>query len=209
MRELLPDNVSLCQHLEAMHGQIPFHSLSGQARPRFREVSTPISWRSCFLTYMAVKTQDTDTREQLCYTGLLLREAASHGGTGWIDYDHVFRKQAALNSSLAWNSLQPGLHASAILGQRSSGGVFCTLCKGMDHSMPQCALGYMHQPVVPSLRPNHLHPFPGTGPSCPQDEQNQCKRYAYRGMLGRSSLLFKIDLKDAYRIVPIHPIDQS
>ena len=177
MRELLPDNVALCQHLESMHGHLPFHSLSGHTRPRFREISTPLSWINCFLTYLAVRTQDTATRDQLMYSRLVLQEAARHGGMGWIEYDRVFRKQAALNSMLTWNSLQPGLHASAILGQRSCNGVFCTLCKGTDHSVAQCALSYVHHPVTSqTLHPPNLRyrPQAQSLPRRPESLQRIC-----------------------------------
>ena len=177
MRELLPDNVALCQHLESMHGHLPFHSLSGHTRPRFREISTPLSWINCFLTYLAVRTQDTATRDQLMYSRLVLQEAARHGGMGWIEYYRVFRKQAALNSMLTWNSLQPGLHASAILGQRSCNGVFCTLCKGTDHSVAQCALSYVHHPVTSqTLHPPNLRyrPQAQSLPRRPESLQRIC-----------------------------------
>ena len=150
MRELLPDNMALHQNLEAMHGHLPFHSMSGSVRPRFWEVASPLTWITCFLTYLAVSTADDCTRDQLCYARLLLQEASRHGGSGWMEYDRVFRKQAAIDSSLPWNSLQPGLHASSILSQRSSSeGMFCALCKGPDHLAAQCALAYLQQPAVP------------------------------------------------------------
>ncbi len=152
MRELLPDNMALHQNLEAMHGHLPLHSMSGSVRPRFREVASPLTWITCFLTYLAVSTADDCTRDQLCYARLLLQEASRHGGSGWMEYDRVFRKQAAIDSSLPWNSLQPGLHASSILSQRSSSeGMFCALCKGPDHLAAQCALAYLQQPAVPPM----------------------------------------------------------
>ena len=83
----------------------------------------------------------------MIYALLIVHEALRHGGRGWLDYDHLFRQQAALNPSLAWNSLHPSLVASTILGQRSVGGTFCTICQGVDHLPSQCAMAYLHQPT--------------------------------------------------------------
>ena len=181
MRELLPDNVALCQHLESMHGHLPFHSLSGHTRPRFREISTPLSWINCFLTYLAVRTQDTATRDQLMYSRLVLQEAARHGGMGWIEYDRVFRKQAALNSMLTWNSLQPGLHASAILGQRSCNGVFVHYVRGQTiQSLSVRSHMYI---ILSHLKPS-IHPISGIDLKLKvsPDAQNRYSVYASRGI---------------------------
>ena len=139
MKELLADNVALTKQLEAVQGVPAFHLL-GTRGPRLREVSSITSWCYCFLGYMAVRTTDPDTRDQLAYAHLLIREANRHGGLGWLDYDRVFRQQAAADPSLRCNTLQPGLQASTILGQRTGHGTFCTLCREVDHSRSQCAL---------------------------------------------------------------------
>ena len=102
---------------------------------------------SCFLTYMAVRTPDTGTRYMLTYARLILQEAIRHEGSGWLHYDRVFRKQAAIDPIIQWNSLQPSLHASAILGQKTIEGSFCTLCKGYDHSSAFNKLQY-HCPFL-------------------------------------------------------------
>ena len=66
--------------------------------------------------------------------------------------DRAFRQQAAADASLRWNNLLPGLQASTILGQRNrQEATFCTLCHGVDHTRPQCALAYLHPPPVRSL----------------------------------------------------------
>ena len=40
----------------------------------------------------------------LAYAHLKVREAQRHGGSGWLDYDRVFRQQEALDPSLRWNT---------------------------------------------------------------------------------------------------------
>ena len=143
MRELLSDNISLLQQLESVHGtnQLP---AVGPSRPRLREVSTLTTWTYCFLGYAAILTSDPKTRDHLAYARLIIREAQRHGGQGWMDYDRLFRQQAALDTSIRWNTLIPGLQASTILGRRDSQTPsFCTLCRGVDHTRAQCALAYL------------------------------------------------------------------
>ena len=41
MKELLADNMSLCQHVEAWPAQ---HVFTGAAKPRLRDVDSPLNW---------------------------------------------------------------------------------------------------------------------------------------------------------------------
>ena len=119
----------------------------GASRPRLREVSSLPTWCYCFLGYMAMRTSDPTTRDQLAYARLLIKEAQRHGGFGWLDYDRAFRQQAAVDPSICWNTLNPGLQASTIIGQRQSGqGTFCTLCRAVNHNRAQCALACLEPP---------------------------------------------------------------
>ena len=148
MRELLADNIALLHQLEAMHGYSPLH-LAGVARPRLRDVSSLTTWCYCFLAYIAMRTTDPTTRDQLAYARLIIREALRHGGAGWLDYDRAFRQQAAVDPSLRWNTLLPGLLASMMLGRGTGqGALFCTLCRDVDHTRAQYALLCMHPPTT-------------------------------------------------------------
>ena len=153
MRELLPDNISLLHRLESVQGPIPVQTL-GPTRPRLRNVTTISTWVYCFLGYMAILTTDPRTRDQLAYARLIIREAQRHGGRGWLDYGRAFRQQAAVDPSIRWNTLFPGLQASTILGQTNSqASTFCTLCRGADHVQSQCALAYLYpQPMRASAQ---------------------------------------------------------
>ena len=62
------------------------------------------------------------TREMLFYCRLIIPEALRHGGDGWLEYDRTFWCQAAVDPSLPWHSLVPGLQAATILNARPSGG---------------------------------------------------------------------------------------
>ena len=147
MRDLLGDNIALTQHFESVNTNFPSYVLPASSRPRLREVASLPSWVYCFLTYLAVGTSDQVTRDRLIYARLIVREALRHGGRGWLDYDRLFRQQAALNPSLPWNALHPSLVASTILGQRPGSGTFCNICQGFDHLPAQCAMAYLQHPT--------------------------------------------------------------
>ena len=143
------DNVAVKHHFEDLHGTMGVQLLPISSRPRVREVTTLPSWVCCFLTFLAVGTPDQVTRERITYAMLIVKEAMRHGGQGWLDYDRLFRQQAALNPSLPWNVIHPELQATTILGQRLTGPVnFCTLCQECDHMAPRCALAQLQQPAV-------------------------------------------------------------
>ena len=142
MRDLFTDNITLHDQLEAVQEPLNLTPIPGALQPRLREVPTLISWVFCFLGYTAVRTSDPVTRDMLAYCRLVIREGLRHGGNGWRDYDRCFRSQAAIDRSQRWNVLLSDLHAATIIGQRASGGVCCSLCRGFDHSSSQCALNW-------------------------------------------------------------------
>lgn len=73
---------------------------------------------------MAIRSRDPLTRDMLAYARLILGEAMSHGGTGWLEYDRAARQQRAIDP---WNVLDPGLHSAFILSRSSSS--FIKRCK--------------------------------------------------------------------------------
>ena len=146
MRDLLTDNISLLQQLESFGGH-NYCALPGALKPRFREVTALPSWLYCYLAYVAIRSSEPATQDMLAYARLLIRESQRHGGTGWLEYDKVFRQQAALDNTLQWNTLHPGIQASTLMGKVSGPTSFCSLCRGTDHTAVQCALVYFQNPA--------------------------------------------------------------
>ena len=146
MRDLLGDNAAVGGRMEEIRAAEGVSILQVAARPRVREVSSLPSWMCCFLSFLAVSTTDGVTRERLAYAILIIREYLRHGGSGWLEYDRLFRQQAALNPALRWDVIHPGLQATTIVAQRSgTGGMFCSLCQDCDHPVSQCALAQFQQ----------------------------------------------------------------
>ena len=83
MKELLGDNIALLQRLEEVQGT---HTSQWTLPPNSREVSSPLTWISCFLTYTAVRCRDEETCKLLIYSRLVMDLARKHGGRGWLDY---------------------------------------------------------------------------------------------------------------------------
>ena len=144
-RDLLSDNISLLQQLETFNSQYPLPALPGSLKPRLRDITSLSSWMYCFLAYVAIHSQDPATQHMLAYGRLIIREALRHSGKGWLDYDRVFRQQAALDSSMQWNTLNTGIQTSTLVGQTGGVSTFCTLCREVDHNASQCALTYLQQ----------------------------------------------------------------
>ena len=117
MRDLLTDNVSLLQQLDSFGGHHIFPSLPGMLKPRLRDVMSLPSWIYCFLAYV---------RDVLAYAHLMVREAQWHGGSSWLDYDRVFRQQAALDPSLRWNTLHPVIQETTLIGHTAGSTLLCS-----------------------------------------------------------------------------------
>ena len=167
MKGLLTDNIALQSQLDALHSQ-PAVQLPAAVRPRLREVGSPLVWIYCFLAYAALRTPDQATRNLLTYARLLMREALHHGGLGWLEYDRVFRQQAALDPTCQWNKLNASLFAATVLCSRSTPGTACSLCQEADHQTQDCALGFFQHPPSYSSTPpssgwsqHHIHPAQG------------------------------------------------
>ena len=94
--------------------------------------------------YMAIHTCDPATRDQLTYARLLMWEVQWYGNNGWLDYDKAFHQQAAISTSLPWNTIHAGLQAATMRGHWLATELFCTLCREPDHQQENCVLAVLH-----------------------------------------------------------------
>lgn len=152
LKELLGDNISLLSRLESVNTLTTLPAMPGVMKPRLREITSLTSWMYCFLAYAALLCPDEESRERLAYARLIIREAQRHGGQAWLDYDKVFRQQAALDREKKWDRIDLAVQASTLLAHPSAApgtsGRFCDTCHGLDHATVSCALAYFEQPAA-------------------------------------------------------------
>ena len=89
MRELLPDNVALVQRLQETN--LPGH-LPPANPSHLKDIRDPLSWASCFMTFVAAKVNCSETRELMAYEKIIVFLAQRHGGVVWATYDTMFRQ---------------------------------------------------------------------------------------------------------------------
>ena len=123
--------------------------LSGAPPARLREVTDILTWISCFLYFVAARSEDSVTRDLMAYGLIVLHLARKHGGRGWLLYDAAFRQQMAVGSLLAWTDLNASMMASTVLSAADPvGGHFCPLCQAVDHTRAESALAQLEPQAV-------------------------------------------------------------
>ena len=191
MRELLPDNIALSERLTALPPGLAPPKALGE-----REIGGEkalVTWVSSFATYVAIiaETHPGRVRDMLAYMRLIIREANKFGGTGWLTYDSVFRRNHE-GSSGPWNYLDASLYRVYIhvVSQGSKAAVPCRHCHESDHLLPECAIALMlskpwvSPPEPPSsLAPDRAivqrgkqpAPYPRQLPICASWNNSSCK----------------------------------
>ena len=139
MKDFLPDNIALARRMEARDA--PDNSPSS-SHPRLWEVSSILSWVSCFTTYVAVllEAHPELVKSQLAYLTLMIAEARCNGGDGWLTYDTIFCQKATEDSSIVWDKLDPSLHMATFAALNTSPGSVCPHCSASDHAPKDCVL---------------------------------------------------------------------
>ena len=85
----------------------------------------------------------------LAYMRLIAREASKFGGTGWLTYDAVFRRNRE-GSSAPWNVIDASLHQVYVANQQERVAVPCKHCQEVDHSDAECAVAaILPKPLPP------------------------------------------------------------
>uniref|UniRef100_A0A1X7SLT9 Cleavage and polyadenylation specificity factor subunit 4 n=1 Tax=Amphimedon queenslandica TaxID=400682 RepID=A0A1X7SLT9_AMPQE len=151
-KELLADNVALASQLREL-GPVQ----GATARSRMRDISDPLSWVYCFLSYVVVLVPDPRLRDLVAYGQIVIQLARSHGGSGWLEYDRRFHQQVAAGAPLSWAEINPSLMSATVPGfGLASGSGNCPLCLSWDHDRADCALASLDQQSKP---PTHSKPY--------------------------------------------------
>jgi len=147
LRELLPDNLVLTEKFNALPSHATHHKT-----PEHREITNIVTWVSCFSTYVAIvaQTHPQRVRDMMAYMRLIVREAHKHGGSGWLQYDCIFRKNNQ-GPAASWDVLDPSL-LTIVANQGCSPRLPCHHCQEFDHSPHECALAPLEQPTRSQLQ---------------------------------------------------------
>ena len=132
--------------------------------------------------YASIQCRDPKFREILAHGCIVLQLAQRHGGTGWLEYDRIFRHQAASDTTIPWNTLNPSLMAATVLATSSRTGIICPHCQAADHSGEECPLLSV-DPFLDSQQTRTHRP-----PATPQQSRIQKPRYTPYGTLGTTSI---------------------
>ena len=162
-------------------GQSPLPLTAVSAR--MRSVTDPLTWVSCFLAFMAAKSDCQQTRDLAAYGQIIINLARKHGGQGWLAYDQLFRQQIAAGSPLRWNDLSASLMAATVI----KSGECCTLCHAADHSAQDCALASsegtspyvahqqkVHPSALTRFRPPRPKPYARQEEACQRFNRGAC-----------------------------------
>ena len=165
LKELLGDNVALRQRIEESQlAPLSPWMVTNHPPPQMRNISTPLQWIYCMLTYIAVRCPDEATRDRITYARLILHLAQKHGGQGWLEYDHTFRAQAASDPTLKWNAINSSLMASSVLNAANAG-TYCHHCREVDHRPQDCALLAIDPSLESSARTRDRRAYVPPGPT--------------------------------------------
>ena len=157
MAELLRDNIEADRRREGR--ELP----GGEAKRLRREVPDLLSWVQCFSMFSGVvaRQHPERTKELFAYLTMVVREARRCGGSGWREYDAMFRQLAASGEVSDWAKLNPSIYAVSFLAQ-SVRGKMCPHCLEPDHAAEMCALAPKRAEPIAS-RP--LPPYPPAAPA--------------------------------------------
>lgn len=111
MAEFLKDNIEVEKRRRELPQEVLWHPC---CRLLSREGKCLTSWAGCSVSgcIQASCQRPTHTWDEDCgLTRLIVREARRSGGTGWQEYDSMFRQQEVSATDLKWESVNNALYA--------------------------------------------------------------------------------------------------
>ena len=117
LKELLPDNVALQKKLDEVNiGSNQVCALPSSSH--LRDISDPLSWVFCYLSFMTVKTPNQETCNLIAYAQIIIELARKHPGLWWYTDDNLFCQQLNAGAGVKWNEVNPLLMAATVLASR-------------------------------------------------------------------------------------------
>ena len=109
-----------------------------------------------------------DTRNLLTYSRLVILEVQWHSGSGWLQYDRIFRQHPAISPSTVWHELNPSLHRLTVLSYHADPSRVCSICHEPDNTAETSAMRVLQSTSLATSSPQSslLQPQPPsrTGP---------------------------------------------
>ncbi len=140
MADLLRDNIE-AERRYASSGAAASSAVQ-PARSYRHELPDLFSWVQCFGVYASVVASKQPGRvgQLLAYQTMIIREARSCGGSGWLVYDTMFRQQVAHAPETDWSKLNNTLYSVTFLAQQTGRGKTCLHCMETDNTAMDCAV---------------------------------------------------------------------
>ena len=103
-----------------------------------RRITDIFTWMQCFTLYLSVCGQHTPglISELMAYMISIICVSREYPGLGWIQYDTLFIKHAALKSDYKWSVINPTLYVSCFTGMPRE--AKCELCGTTTHETKNC-----------------------------------------------------------------------
>ena len=116
MWKLLPENISLLLHMEALNSPTAHPHIAAGARPRLGEANSLLSRAICFSTYIAVSSEAHPSlvKFRLAYLTLIMSKARRNCADCWISYDSTFRQNTAEDECADWTHFDTSLHTATL-----------------------------------------------------------------------------------------------
>ena len=107
-----------------------------------RRVMDILTWVQSFTIYVSIRAAHDPSlmAEMMAYMYMIVRASQDFGGTSWVNYDTVFRRQAVATGTIAWSRVNGTLHHICFNGPRREA-QHCELCLATTHRTGDCALG--------------------------------------------------------------------
>ena len=106
-----------------------------------RRIMDILTWIQSFAIYVSIRAAHDPslTSELMAYIYMIVKASQDIGGTSWVNYDTVFRRQAAATGTTAWSRVNGTLHHICFNGPRRET-QRCELCLAAMHRTEDCAL---------------------------------------------------------------------